>query len=361
MKRWIIPALALLIAFLTACTPMIYGVPQERWDTMSEQERLTAMAIYQERQIAARKAAAERARLRAVEAERRAAREAEEARLRQARIDAIYRGKGNYGDLLRVTIRGGTMKVAGKDRAYEPTAFKIAEGESKQVAAFASQGRQARLRVTYRNGALVIDDAGARLPSRGLRLVYDREWGWGKTYEGVDSEGPLRLRQATVYVEIAGRQGQARRRPVPQTPPVVIIKEKPAQGPPVIVVTPERDEAPRSVRQNPDPPGRVRIVFLKGEARVRGKHRPLEPQSVLLATGKKRTIPLKTARGVVMVNLGYRDGIVSIEDTPAKGGKKGAAKELKFNKKWKTGETYRISTEGELRLKEVEIEVVAVD
>ena len=48
----------LILAVLAACTPMIYGVPQERWDIMSEQERIVAMETYTQRQIAHQQAAA---------------------------------------------------------------------------------------------------------------------------------------------------------------------------------------------------------------------------------------------------------------------------------------------------------------
>ena len=36
--------------------------------------------------------------------------EAQEASKRRKRVEAIYRGQGDYGDLLRVTMRGGKVK-----------------------------------------------------------------------------------------------------------------------------------------------------------------------------------------------------------------------------------------------------------
>jgi len=211
MKGWTITALALLFAVLTACTPTIYGVPQERWSAMSESEHLEAMRIYEARQLAARQAAAERARLRAIEAERQAAREAEETRLQRLRVEAIYRGEGSYGDLLRVTIRGATMEIAGKRRTCRPLAFKIADGESKEIVAVSADGHRGRLHVSYHEGTLVIDDHGKGRRSRGSRLIYDRDWGRGKSYRDLRSEGALRLRGAEVYVEIADRSAPVRR------------------------------------------------------------------------------------------------------------------------------------------------------
>jgi len=38
---------------LAACTPYMYGVPQETWDRMSEPERIEAMGVYEREQQAA--------------------------------------------------------------------------------------------------------------------------------------------------------------------------------------------------------------------------------------------------------------------------------------------------------------------
>ena len=83
MKRSLL--LTILVVLLGACTPTIYGVPQPTWDTMSENERIEAMRLYEQRQIAYQQAAAERARLRALELERQRERELEELRRHELR------------------------------------------------------------------------------------------------------------------------------------------------------------------------------------------------------------------------------------------------------------------------------------
>ncbi|MEJ2700784.1 MAG: hypothetical protein P8Z70_14155, partial [Desulfuromonadales bacterium] len=90
MKRWNFLALALLLAALTACTPMVYGVPKSTWAGMSESERLEAMHQYQQRRQAYEQARQERARRLAEEQARQRARRAEEDRLRREQVSAIY-------------------------------------------------------------------------------------------------------------------------------------------------------------------------------------------------------------------------------------------------------------------------------
>ena len=105
-----------LCSFLAACAPSIYGVPQETWDRRSEAERVEAIRVYEREQQARRLAAEERARREAMERERQAALERE----RQERIEAIHRGDGAYGELIRVRLQGGSVKVGDRHQRYEP-------------------------------------------------------------------------------------------------------------------------------------------------------------------------------------------------------------------------------------------------
>ena len=88
MKRLFLVCLVLLL-FIAACAPYMYGVPQESWDRMSEPERMETMRVYEREQQARRQAAEERARRQAIEDQAR--RQAAEA---QARRDAVGTGAG---------------------------------------------------------------------------------------------------------------------------------------------------------------------------------------------------------------------------------------------------------------------------
>lgn len=192
LDRWR-PLLFLLLAgfLLSACSPRIYGVPEEQWERMSSQERQAAMAHWQ---------AVEEAR------EERRAREAELAaeqqRQDQLRIARIRDGDGLPGDLLRVSIERGQMRVGGSHRDIEPLSFTIASGEIRELPVQARRGNRvyrATLRVGYEDGTLMLDMPG--FGDRGAaRLVYGAGWNRG-TRERVSSDGPLRLRDVSVYVE----------------------------------------------------------------------------------------------------------------------------------------------------------------
>ena len=268
MKKWLFTVLILLLVGLTGCTPSIYGVPQERWDTMGEQERIAAIEAYQARQTVLLQQREERARQMAIERERQRANEAEEARQRQLRVDAVYRGKGVYGDLLRVTIQEGRLKFHGAHKPYQPVAFKIAAGETKEVEVVDHKGRKAVMLVTYDGSNLLLDDNPGAQRSRASRLVYEDGWEEGKTYSDLNARGPLELRGVTVTVQVLGeppRDRRAERRPQviviqqtapkPENPKVVIIKEKehrPQKPEKVVVEVPPQHNKPEVVvREQP--------------------------------------------------------------------------------------------------------------
>ncbi len=270
MNRWIMLVLALLLALLSACTPYIYGVPKLTWDTMSEPERLEAMQIYKERQIANRMAMEERARLNAIERAKQQARAAEAERLRQERfrqerIAAIHRGEGAYGDLLRVSIEGGEMWIAGRHRHYQPLTIKIADGEYRELTVTDDRGNQANLTVAYDDRALVIDGPGdTRKPST-ARLRYDRKWERGSFYTGISTTGPLQLRGVEVQVEVASVPNKATS--IAPQPQVVVIQQ-PAPPPPKPQVIIVKEEQPR--RQQ------TQVILVRDE-----KPQPPAPQVIV--------------------------------------------------------------------------------
>ncbi len=100
----------------------------------------------------------------------------------QARLAAIYSGRsGVYGDLIRVSVQGGTMEFRNRRRDYQPTSFLIASGERKTVRFISSNGRRTIFaNMVYTNGRLRFDSG------RGARnFVYDPGWRYGLTYRSV--------------------------------------------------------------------------------------------------------------------------------------------------------------------------------
>lgn len=222
----------LLILFTFGCTPMMYGVSLETWEDLNEAQRLETINGYNQRQVALQQARAEAASSRAAALELQRQRESEENRLRQVRVDAVYRGEGHYGDLLRITIAGGDLNFSGKQRPYDSLSFKIAEGEIKRLQVTGEKRRRATLVVSYLDGSLIIDDPSPKSRRHGgIRLGYDPSWGRGKTYSGIASDGPLRLRGAEIAIQIASKLPPV----VEEKQPQIIIIQKPAPSQAILV------------------------------------------------------------------------------------------------------------------------------
>jgi len=395
MKMWFLASLMFLVMIVAGCTATIYGVPQDRWDVMSEQERIAAMDVYRARQAALQERLREQARQRAIAEEARRAQEVEAARLQQLQIDAIYRGAGTYGDLLRVTLYDGMLKFYGAHKPFNPISFKIAAGEAKSVPVVSQRGKRATLNVSYDGGNLLLDETPRSHRSRATSLVFDEDWERGKAYPNLFGEGPLEMRGVTATVEILGtppRGRHARRRPQVivvkeqprhqepqvivvkeqprhQEPQVVVVKEQPRHQEPQVVVKPQpaapvvkkhpaesRPVLPRNHPEPAGPPARVTVAFKGGKIKLRGKTHRLIPQSVDLNSGEVRTITLQGKKGAVKLQVSYLGGEIQIDDRP---GKKGHKTKFGFDPGWRSGRTYRVEDTDRNRLEGLDVLVLA--
>ncbi|WP_019612040.1 hypothetical protein [Thioalkalivibrio sp. AKL7] len=192
-------AAAFMALLLAACSPRIYGVSEEQWDTMGEAERVEAIRAWESVQKA------REARLQA-EAEQEAALAAERA----AQVAALRSGDaGLPGDLIRVSLRGGTLRIGGRERALEPTSFSLASGETRSIEVHAERYRS-ELDVAYEDGLLLID-----LPRHSrtgaARVAWDGDWMQG-TESRIRSDGPHRLRDVRAFVQVIPPPGRPLRR-----------------------------------------------------------------------------------------------------------------------------------------------------
>jgi len=393
MKKGLFGILILLMMLLAACTPRIYGVPQERWETMSEQERITAMEAYKARQEVLRQQREERARLRAMEKEAQLAREAEEARRRQLQVDAIYRGEGLYGDLLRVTLEGGMLQFYGAHKPYQAASFRIAAGETKDVEMVSTRGRRAHMAVHYDGSNLLLDEAPKSHRSTALRLPYEDSWETGVTYPSRSAKGPLEMRGVNITVQIVGeppRDHHGRRhrpqvsvvqpparhpkpqvivikKPVhrPQPDVVVIEKRPPSKKPDIIVVKPQPEadqpgtiiaRRPHSKNEVAGPPARIKVVFRKGLLVVKKRSHPLVPQTIDLHDGQTRSVVIRSQNGHMKIQVSYLNGELLIDDTPGRGR---SHTRLGFVPGWKNGQPYVIETSGNRLLEDLDLLVVS--
>ena len=186
--------IAVVVSAGVACTPRIFGIPQDQWVMMDAQERDNAKRAYQERQKILEQQRLEAEQRRREEAERQRLIAEQRAAEQRRHIEDIYAGRaGVYGDLVRVTVQGGSMDFGDKQRHYQPLTFRIANGENKAVT-FARSGERSYatriISVVYRDGNLLFD-VGKResMQKYAKRLIYDSSWDRGRTYSNITLSG----------------------------------------------------------------------------------------------------------------------------------------------------------------------------
>ncbi|GFO68100.1 hypothetical protein GMLC_16790 [Geomonas limicola] len=360
--------LFLVLLLIAACTPYLYGVPQESWDRMSEPERIQAMRTYEREQQEQRRAAEERARRQALEREQERARQAARERERQERIEALHQGRGAYGELIRVRLQGGRIRIGDRHHHYQPLTFTIADSETVKIPVADYQGRAVELTASYSGGALIIE---------GVRFEYERRWGKGLLYADTGTSGPLALQGVDVFVEVHDRSTRyERERPrfvivredVPvvirerePAPQVVIVREKEAPRPPIVIEREKPRHEPPAPRQPPPvlaerAPRSVEVVLLSGELKVRGKNQPVEKAVLRLKEGETRELVAKAGAESGTLTLRYIGGELFIDASRGKG--QGGSR-FGFDKEWKTGKVYRLELKGNLHLEKGTVKVTA--
>lgn len=205
--RWL---LMISLLFLSACATTHFGVSEDVWERMSEAERMETIRGYNERNRL-RQEAAQR------EAEARRVAEREAALAREVRVREIHEGGGRPGDLIRVSLRDGAMRLGGKHRDYTPLAFSLASGEELRLEVLSTDAHnrayRGQLSVAYEDGLLLIDPGSNTRDTRAARLTYEPNWRHGVRYL-VDTSGPLQLREVEVLVSTVPNAG-VRREPYP--------------------------------------------------------------------------------------------------------------------------------------------------
>jgi len=174
----------LVLFLLSSCTPRIYGVPEEQWATLSKDEREQAIEHHQQMEVLREQRRFEEEKVRA-EQERQQRLEMEQ---QQAQVEQIYAGeRGIRGDLLRVTIHGGELRINGKHRAYKPVSFQIADGEQK-IITFTHPKKhhyQTDIMINYDDGILSFDDEQGRKHRYRYELAYQPKWRRGMHYRNI--------------------------------------------------------------------------------------------------------------------------------------------------------------------------------
>ena len=212
MRRWktqlLIPIALLVLLSLSACAaryPM--GLSREQWDALPPSQQ----AEYQAKQYqidADNRARAEEARRQA------AAQKAERERLELERLRQAY-ASARYGDIVTVTVQGGTLSYAGKRYPYEPVSFDLIKGETK-IIPFRGRGIQT-IATDY---AVRLSDDGNTVyfdeDSRRRAVLVNQDWEHGQRYQPAGTIND-------VTVGISGMTFFVRLKTLPGAPVKVII------------------------------------------------------------------------------------------------------------------------------------------
>ena len=91
----------LLLSLLTACTPRVFGIPEERWQQLTEEQRLEAIRGYNERELLRQQQSLARQQQAAADAKRRAIEEEREAQRQQMPKGGPLRRNGRPSDSRR--------------------------------------------------------------------------------------------------------------------------------------------------------------------------------------------------------------------------------------------------------------------
>jgi len=169
---------------LSSCTPRIYGVSEDQWATLSADEREQTIEHHQAMELLREQRRIEEAKITAEQEKQQRL----EMEYRQAQAEQIYSGeRGIRGDLLRVTIRGGELKINGQHRPYSPVSFRIVDGEQKTIT-FSHPKKhhyQTDIMVEYFDGVLTFDYDRRQHYEYRYELVYEPKWRQGMHYRNI--------------------------------------------------------------------------------------------------------------------------------------------------------------------------------
>jgi hypothetical protein len=180
------------------------GLTQQQWEALppAQQAELQAKqyAIDEDRRKQAEARRIEQARI-AAELAR-----AEEERLRQVYANA------RYGDIVLVTVQGGFIEYSGQRYPYEPVAFDLAKGETKQIA-FYGRGLQTiatryNARLTEDGNTIYFDDS-----FRQRIILVNQDWERGQRYQPVGTENDVgvAISGMTFFVKLKELSGAPQR------------------------------------------------------------------------------------------------------------------------------------------------------
>lgn len=180
------------------------GLTQTQWDSLSSAQQ----AQYQASQHAIDEQNRQRAETQRLERSRIAA---EQAKAEQERIAHLY-AHAKYGDVVRVTVQGGSLEYNGRRYPYEPVSVDLVRGESKRVE-FYGRGNNTlntsyNIRLSDDGNTVVFDDS-----CRQRIVMVNSTWESGQTYrpEGTRNDLSVGLAGMTFFIKLKELAGAPHR------------------------------------------------------------------------------------------------------------------------------------------------------
>ncbi len=201
------------------CASHPMGLTRKEWESLPADRRA-------ELRIEEARNREERQRLRAEEARQvQAQREAAERARQQALAER--RAEARYGDIIVVTLQGGTLLHDGRRFVLEPRVFELLKGERMRLQLVGNEGQGARSRSLFdiwmvnfsEDGHTVtLNDSGRGPP---IVLINDGTWERGRPVN-LNARG----QNHSGAVDLAGMTATLRYKELPGSPPRVIIETR---------------------------------------------------------------------------------------------------------------------------------------
>ena len=192
--------LASLCALTLGCVQYPMGLSRQQWEALTPSQQTE----YQAKQYAINEQNRQQAETRRLEQQRIAA---EQAQAEKERISQLY-ASARYGDIVRVSVQGGSLEYNGKRYPYEPVSVDLVKGETKKVT-FYGRGNNTlnttyNMRLTDDGNTVIFDDS-----FRQRIVMVNQDWERGQQYrpEGTRNDVSVGFSGMTFFVkfkEIAG-------------------------------------------------------------------------------------------------------------------------------------------------------------
>lgn len=183
--------------FLFGCSTTQFGVHQEQWIQMTDEQKKLVIEGYNQRQALIEQRRIEEKRAAAIAQEK-------ENKRRYAQIEKIKKGEGVLGDYIRISILSCKAKINSKYRSINPVSIKLADGEYR-VIEIKNESHKYRFYTTklpfsYQDGLLIIGSKNGR---GGIFLPYTQKWKKGHRYSNLSSKnGAVKLEDCNVEISV---------------------------------------------------------------------------------------------------------------------------------------------------------------